>query len=447
MQEKQNKQSRRNFLRDTTAITALGVIGAAAFVQSCKSYNPTSVEKPEFLDTAPEGKTIKVGLIGCGSRGTGAIINLLNSGSGIEITALADIFEDKLIRCHRELSGKRDIVVPDDRCFVGLDAYQKLLETDVDLVVLATPPYFRPEHFSAAVDARKHVFMEKPVAVDPVGARTVLAAAERSKTAGLKVGVGTQRRHQRDYLTTLKHIQAGAIGDIVSANCYWNQGSLWHVKPQPGWSKMEAMLRNWVNWSWLSGDHIVEQHLHNIDVINWFSGLLPEKAVGFGSRQRRITGNQFDNFSIDFVYENGMHMHSMCRQMDGCANNVSEMIVGTKGQSNCQNRIEDLDGNAIWEYDYTKEGPDANPRAKTLKVGPYDQEVMDLVAAIREDAPFNEAEESAYSALVAIMGRISAYTGREISMEEMMNSDLKLGPEKIHFGDLKFDAVIPVPGT
>jgi predicted dehydrogenase len=422
------------------------MVGAGSILQSCSRDGLKNTKPLNFLDSAIDGRKLKLGLIGCGSRGTGAISNFLNSGPGIEVIALADVFEDKLIRCRRELSGKMNISIPDENCFIGFDAYQKLLDTDVDLVVLATPPFFRPEHFDAAVTAKKHVFMEKPVAVDPVGARSIIASAKRADFADLKVGVGTQRRHQRDYLSTLEHIRQGAIGEILSANCYWNQGALWHVKPQIGWSEMEGMLRNWVNWCWLSGDHIVEQHLHNIDVINWFTGKLPERALGFGSRQRRKTGDQYDNFSVDLSYDDGMHTHSMCRQIDGCANNVSELIVGTKGVTNCKNTIWDHKNNIKWKYDYEKEETGAPPESEILKVGPYDQETIDLVTAIRNNAPYNEAEESARSALVAIMGRVSAYTGNEISFEEIINSDLKLGPSEMILGEVNFRANVPVPG-
>jgi len=447
MKAEQDNQNRRSFLKNVTAITALGAMGVGTLMQSCTGNTSTKSKTLTFLDKAPEGKTLKIGLIGCGSRGTGALTNFLNSCPGIEITALADVFEDKLIRCRRELSGKMNINISDEHCFIGFDAYMKLLETDVDLVVLATPPYFRSTHFDAAVQAQKHVFMEKPVAVDPAGARAVIVAARKAESLGLKIGVGTQRRHQRDYLTTLEHIKDGAIGDIISANCYWNQGALWYAEPQPGWNEMESMLRNWTNWCWLSGDHIVEQHLHNIDVINWFAGKLPVKAVGFGSRQRRISGDQYDNFSIDFIYDNGMHTHSMCRQINGCANNVSEFIAGTKGRTNCMNKIEDLKGNVIWQYDYSKEVAGAPANSETLKVGPYDQEVIDLVAAIRNNTPYSEAEESAKSALVAIMGRMSAYTGKEVTFDEVMNSELKLGPDTIVIGTVNYKPVIPVPGN
>ena len=447
MNTEMKNQNRRNFLKGATTITALGAIGLGTFMQSCAQNTNSKIMPLTFLDKAPDGKTMKIGLVGCGSRGTAALTNLLSTCPGVEIAALADVFEDKLTRCRRELSGKLNITIPNEQCFIGFEAYQKLLETNVDLVVLATPPYFRPTQFEEAVMAKKHVFMEKPVAVDPVGARAIIAAARKADSLGLKIGVGTQRRHRRDYITTLEHIKAGIIGDIVSANCYWNQGALWYADPQPGWNEMESMLRNWTNWSWLSGDHIVEQHLHNIDVINWFVGKLPIKAVSFGSRQQRISGDQFDNFSTDFVYDDGMHMHSMCRQINGCANNISEVIVGTKGKTNCMNKIEDFKGNPIWEYDYSKDVANALPGSELFPVSPYEQEVLDLVIAIRNNTPYNEAEESAKSAMVAIMGRMSAYTGKEVSFEEVMNSELKVGPDTIRIGSVNYKAVIPVPGT
>jgi predicted dehydrogenase len=243
-----------------------------------------------------------------------------------------------------------------------------------------------------------------------------------------------------------KQVATGAIGDIISANAYWNGGKLWHKNPQPTWSEMECMIRDWVNWQWLSGDHIVEQHVHNLDVINWFTGLYPSKAVGFGSRQRRVTGDQFDNFSIDFTYDNGMHMHSMCRQINGCENNVSEYIRGTKGSTNCQSKIFDLAGKEIYSYPYPLD--EKGEPKKSVKVNPYDQEHIDLVTCIRQNIPVNEAEVIAMNCLVAIMGRVSAYTGKAVTMEEMLNSDLKLGPETYVMGDVGImkNAMIPVSG-
>jgi myo-inositol 2-dehydrogenase / D-chiro-inositol 1-dehydrogenase len=447
MEEQTRLTDRRIFLKNAASLAAVGALGSSLILKSCSS-DKSQVVAPTFLDQAPDGKVLKVGLIGCGGRGTGAIFNFINSGPGIEITSLGDVFKDRVDRCRNQLKEQKNIEIAEEKCFVGFDAYEKVIDSGVDVVVLATPPYFRPQHFDAAVRARKHVFMEKPLAVDPVGARSIMASGKMAEAAGLKVGCGTQRHHQRDYLTIYEHIKSGAIGDIVGANCYWNQGQLWFVNPQPGVSEMEAMLRDWVNWTWLSGDHIVEQHMHNIDVINWYTGKIPSKAVGFGSRHRRPTGDQYDNFSVDFVYDDGMHMHSMCRQINGCINNVSEFIVGTKGKSNCNNRIEDLKGNPIFEFAYAEEGSNsAGKSSGVLNVSPYDQEIIDLVAAIRNNAPYNEVELCATSTMVAIMGRISAYTGKEVTYEEMMNSNLKLGPENMILGSVGMKPVIAVPGV
>ncbi|HEX3006982.1 MAG TPA: Gfo/Idh/MocA family oxidoreductase, partial [Bacteroidales bacterium] len=359
-------------------------------------------------------------------------------------TAIADIFPDRIAECREKLKNEMKVELSDDQCFLGFDAYQKVIESGVDIVILATPPHFRPKQFADAVNAGKHVFMEKPVAVDPVGARTIMAAAKKAESLGLTVVTGTQRRHQKDYVETYKKIMDGAIGDIVGANCYWNQGQLWFRKKEASWSDMEAMIRDWVNWTWLSGDHIVEQHVHNIDVINWFTGKHPVKAVGFGARHRRVTGDQYDMFSVDYVYDNGLHMHSMCRQIDGTPSNVSEYVVGTNGMSNCQNTIYNPDGSVLWTYEYPKD--DQGKPMDRVKISPYDQEHIDMITAIRTNKPINEAENTAVSTLVGIMGRISAYTGKEVTWDEMMNSELKLGPDVYVLGPMDMTPKIPVPG-
>jgi predicted dehydrogenase len=358
---------------------------------------------------------------------------------------LVDVFEDKIASCRKEIKDNTGEEISDDNCITGFDGFKRAVESDADIIILATPPHFRPEHFAAAVEARKHVFLEKPVAVDPVGARSIIASSKKSEALGLVVGTGTQRRHQRDYVATYKQIYEGAIGDILSANCYWNSGQLWYREPQKKWTEMEYMIRDWVNWTWLSGDHIVEQHVHNIDVINWFTGLRPLKAVGFGARQRRVTGNQYDFFSIDFEYENEIRVHSMCRQITGCTNSVSEYVRGTDGYSNCQNTIYNNDGSIKWQYKYPN---DENGKPMTdVKISPYDQEHIDLVTAIRENKPYTEAENTAISTMAAIMGRISAYTGKETTWEEMMGSNLELGPKEYSLGAVDVDKEIPVPGT
>jgi predicted dehydrogenase len=276
--------------------------------------------------------------------------------------------------------------------------------------------------------------MEKPIAVDPMGIKSILESAEKAEAFGLSVVTGTQRRHQKEYIETYKRVANGEIGDIVAARAYWNMQQLWYRNKEKGWTNMEWMIRDWVNWRWLSGDHIVEQHVHNLDVINWFTEMHPVKAVGMGGRQRRVTGDQFDFFSIDFEYANGMHTHSMCRQINGCVSNVSEFIVGTKGSTNCRDTIFKPDGTIAWKF----EGQANNP---------YDQEHVDLVTAIRTGKPYNEAKNTAISNLVAIMGRESAYTGKETTWEEMEQSTMKLGPTEYVMGNVPVEAVIPVPGT
>jgi len=337
--------SRRKFLASAAAISAVGAIGVNV-LSSCSKPKKTDAELklPPLQEIAPDGAPLKVGVIGCGGRGSGAMIDFLNAGPNLTVHALGDAFQNNIQACRDKLKNEKNMEVADENVFVGFDAYEKVLASGVDVVILATPPHFRPMHFEAAVQARKHVFMEKPVAVDPVGIRSVMASAKKAESLGLKIVTGTQRRHQLDYVDVYRQVMNGAIGEITSANCYWNQNQLWYRNPQADWSEMEYMIRDWVNWLWLSGDHIVEQHVHNIDVINWFTGMHPVKAVGFGSRQRRVTGDQFDNFSVDYVYENGMHVHSMCRQINGTANNVSEFIMGTEGKTNCQNKIWDLKG-------------------------------------------------------------------------------------------------------
>ena len=432
------EQSRRVFIGTAAAAGAMLMACGKSKPRTVKSKSGSKVSIPELPERAPDGSELKAGLIGCGGRGTGAAINFLNAGPNLKITALGDVFRDRLDRAHKAIREKKEQTVPEDHCFVGFDAYQKVIDSGVDIVLLATPPHFRPEHFAAAVKAGKHVFMEKPMAVDPVGIKSIIETAGQARTKDLCVVTGTQRRHQKQYVETYKRIADGAIGDIVAARCYWNQSQLWYNERREGWSEMEWMIRDWVNWCWLSGDHIVEQHVHNIDVINWFTGDHPVKAVGFGARMRRITGDQYDFFDVDYTFENSMHLHSMCRQIDGCANNVSEFIVGTKGSSNCSDTIYKPDGSIAWKFDVTdyKKAPN----------NPYDQEHIDFVTAVRTSEPINEAVNTAESTMVAIMGRISAYTGVETDWQSMMNSNLRLGPTSYDLGQVDIETSLPVPG-
>ena len=442
------KINRRKFL-STTAKIGLASAVTPAFLTSCSSKEPKMVPLraegeyyvPELPDKAIAGRELKAGLIGCGGRGSGAIGDLLDAADGIKVTALGDVFIDRL-NSVREQLAKRGQNVPDEGVFIGFDAYKKVIDSGVDLVILTTPPVFRPEHFRYATEKGVHSFLEKPIAVDAKGYRTIIAAARQAKAKNLSVVTGTQRRHQRCYVEAFKLIQQGIIGDITGGNVYWNGGMLWYRERQPGWSDMEWMIRDWVNWKWLSGDHIVEQHVHNIDVFMWMTGMKPVSATGFGSRQRRITGDQYDNFSVDFTFPNGIHLHSMCRQIDGCSNRVSEFIQGAKGSWNSEtNEIRDLQGNLLWKFD------DAATGEKYKQHNPYVLEHVDWVNHIRKNEAHDEATETAESSLAGVMGRESAYSGQTVTWEEMSASPLDYLPGTLELGPMDMSQyTVRVPG-
>jgi len=382
------------------------------------------------LAEARGSDTIRVGVVGCGGRGSGAANNCVESSPGVKIVALADTFEDRL----RGL--KKQFKVPDNRCFIGLDAYKKLMALDdINLVILATPPGFRPKQLTEAIRQGKNVFMEKPVAVCPAGVKMIIEASERAAEKGLAIVAGTQRRHQAKYVETMKRIHDGAIGDIVSAQCYWNMGELWVSKRRPGQGDVEWQIRNWLYFTWLSGDHICEQHVHNIDVINWAFDALPEQVHGLGGRQYRTGpehGNIFDHFGVEFFYPGDVRTISTCRQIKGTANRVSERVVGTKGVSNCAGSIE---GENSWRY----RGPNPNP---------YEVEHTDLINSIRSGEPLNEGKRIAESTLCAIMGRESAYSRQQFNRSWFMNRctlDL-LPPDDLQLSDSKPVPPFAVPG-
>jgi myo-inositol 2-dehydrogenase / D-chiro-inositol 1-dehydrogenase len=378
---------------------------------------------------------IGIGLIGCGGRGRGAAADAVKSSPGVSVVAIGDAFPDRVAEARERLKELGEAgAVPDERAFVGLDAYQKVLATPgVNYVILATPPGFRPTHLEAAVAAGKNIFTEKPVAVDGPGIRSVLASYEAAKTKGLAVGAGTQRRHEQGYVEALARVRDGGIGEIVAARAYWNQGSLWNKPRQASWSDLEWQMRNWLYFTWLSGDHIVEQHIHNLDVINWAMGAHPVRAVGMGGRQSRISpdyGHGYDHFAVDYEYPSGAHMMSMCRQIPDCANRVAETIVGTKGVCELESgakRYELVGGSA---YRFTGEA-----------TNPYVQEHTDLIASIRAGQPYNELKQVAETTLTAIMGRMSAYTGKAVTWEEALASSEALVPTTLAFGPM------PVPSV
>jgi predicted dehydrogenase len=379
---------------------------------------------------------LKVGVIGFGGRGTGAALDILAADPGVEIVAASDIFADRLeagLKKVMDSPHKDRIKIPADRQFTGWDNHEKLLATDIDIVILATTPHFRPMMIEAAVKAGKHVFMEKPVAVDPVGVRRVIAAGKEAQKKKLTMVAGTQRRHSPDYIENIRLIHDGAIGELVGGQCYWNMGELWHRGDDPAWTPMERQMRNWYYYTWLCGDHIVEQHLHQLDVMNWAFGGPPVSCMGMGGRQTRTDpkfGNIFDHFAVEYVYANGARVMSMCRQAKGCAERVNQRVVGTLGDSTCEGKIT---GKNAWTFEGTVENPQV-------------QEHRDMLASIRGGAGLNDCQQVAESTLTVIMGRMSAYTGREINWNWVLNkSELDLTPEAYAFGPAP-EHPVAIPG-
>jgi predicted dehydrogenase len=385
--------------------------------------------------------TIKVGLIGCGGRGTGAAENICEAAGttyNIKLHALADVFDDRARNCRDHLKSseqtREKFDVSEDRVFVGLDAYQKVIDC-CDLVMLATPPGFRPLHIEATIKAGKNLFTEKPAGVDGTGIRKVMAAYEEANKKKLCVVAGTQRRHQAGYLESMKRIHDEAIGDITSGRVYWNQGAIWAVKRQPNWSDTEYQIRNWYHFLWLCGDHIVEQHVHNLDVACWAIGAHPVRAVGMGGRQvitEPERGQSYDHFAIDYEFPNDVHVMSMCRQIEGCENNVSETITGTKGE---------------WHSGGYRFTGSNRGRVRVREINPYVQEHIDLLESIVSGKPINELKQVAESTLVAIMGRMSAYTGKAVTWDQALNSKLDTFPKHLDMKGSLPEPPVPKPGV
>ncbi len=391
---------------------------------------------------------LRVGLIGCGGRGTGAAEQALRAAAGVKLVAMGDVFKDRLDLSLKTLQGKEGLAdkisVPPERQFIGFDAYQKVIAQDVNYVVIATPPGFKAAQIKAAIDANKHVFTEKPMAVDGPTIRMCFETYEAAKKKNLGLGVGLQRHHDKAYLESLKRIQGGAMGDITSGRVFWNQASLWLKPRKPEWSDMEWQMRNWLYFTWLSGDHIVEQHIHNQDVATWFIGKPPTSAVGMGGRQVRTDpayGHVFDHFAIDYEYPTGAHVMSMARQIPGCANEVGEHLQGTKG------RWDSTDPGGGKGHSITPAGKGGKVWTFEGKsVNAYQQEHNDLIESIRKGKPNNELKYATESNLVAIMGRMSAYTGKKVTWEQALNSKESLLPAKFELGKLATPPVA-VPGA
>ena len=389
---------------------------------------------------ASAGRKFRVALIGCGGRGNGALANCHEAakilGVELEVVATADWFKNKA-----EATGQK-YNVPASRCFGGATAYKDVIATNAEVVLIATSPNFRPVHFEAAANAGKHVFMEKPVAVDPPGGRRVIAAGEVAKQKGLSVVAGTQRRHQAGYQRIQHRIEGGAIGDIAGGSVWWCGGALWYQTRKPGESDADYMVRNWVSFTEMSGDHIVEQHVHNLDVANWYVGHPPSTALGFGGRARRKTGDQFDFFSIDLDYGDGCRIHSMCRQINGTDGGVREFFKGTQGETWGDGGLKAAKEISVPDF------PDRDA---------YVQEHVDLLQSIIDEKPINEAANVATSTLTAIMGRMSAYTGKLVRWRDMMENEnspyysltLKPTAEDFETGQVVAppDDIVAVPGS
>ena len=423
----QNKQvSRRELLRAGAAASAGAVLMPSSRVWAAGS-----------------GK-IGVAVVGCGSRGTKDAIDCLRSDRAAELVAMADMFQDQLDGSLARLKKQcpAQVKVTPETSFLGFDAYRKVMAMDeVDIVLLLTPPGFRPQMVRAAVEAGKHIFMEKPGAVDPVGIRSLMASADVADRKNLSIVVGTQQRWQPQYQELMKRVHNGDLGDIVGGQAYWNWGSSkWHFQQRkPAWSDVEWQIRCWPYFTWLSGDHIVEQHLHNMDVINWAIGSHPVSCMGMGGRQARTDpafGNIYDHFTVEYQYPNGIRVMSMSSQIEGSTPKVQERVLCAKGATvtdRSMGYIEDTQGRKVFSYD------------DPIHSGEVTQ-FRNLIGSIRSGKPINECRRIAESTMTVIMGRMSAYTGRALKWDWAMKaSKLDLSPEKLELGDLPVRPVA-IPG-
>ena len=418
---------------------------------SAYAFGASALGLPAFAAPLATGRfgaddEIRIALIGCGGRGSGAAWQALSTAGKTRLVAMADAFGDRLNGTYEYLKkGKPEQVdVPEERRFTGFDGYQKAIDSGVDVVILATPPGFRPMHFEYAIQQNKHVFMEKPLAVDGSGVRKVLAAAEAAKQKGLKVGVGLQRHHSAKYNEVIRRIREGAIGDLRLLRCYWNSAGVWVRPRQEGQTEMEYQMRNWYYFNWLCGDHITEQHIHNLDVCNWLVEDYPAKANGQGGRLVRTGidhGEIFDHHMVEFTYPSGLKMLSQCRHMPSAWNHVNEHATGTKGTANIGGGKIETIGEKPWRF----RGEDTDH---------YQTEHDQLFAAIRADLPYNEAEYGAKSTLTSILGRMATYSGKVVTWEQALNSEIELVPDRYEWDgtppttpDADGRYPIPMPGS
>jgi predicted dehydrogenase len=410
--------SRRAFLTKST--TALVAAAAASQLWVGRSAH------------AAGSDTLKLGLIGCGGRGTGAVGNAFAADGNTRLTALADAFPDQLQNSLAQLqkTAPDRVAVNPDRCFAGFDAYKQLLATDVDVVILATPPHFRPAHLKAAIASGKHVFCEKPVAVDAPGVRSVLETTEEARKRNLSIVSGLCYRYDPPKQELIKRVHGGAIGDILAMQVSYNTGTLWHRAHQPSWSEMEYQLRNWLYFTWLSGDFNVEQHVHSLDKAAWaMRDEPPLRATGLGGRQVRVEpqwGNIYDHFAVVYEYANGVKLFAQCRQMAGCSVDVSDHLIGTKGSAEMMRAT--IEGAEPWRY-------------RGAKPNMYEEEHRAMFTGIRSGTPLNNGVYMARSTMLAIMGRMASYTGQTLTWDQCLNSTEDLSPSKYEWAEVPLPQV------
>ncbi len=413
------KLKRRDFVKGT-AIVAGGLMAGMLPAEASAYVNPAE-------------KKLKLALIGCGGRGTGATVQSLKADPNVQLVAMADAFRDRLdaslnnILNSNELPAdrKKNVKVEEDAKFVGFDAYKKAIAM-ADVVILATPPGFRPYHLEEAIDKNKNIFCEKPLATDGAGIRKVLELIPISMEKKLNVVVGLQRHYQNKYIELMKRVHGGEIGDIVSGQVYWDGGGVWVRPRKPEYTEMQYQMRNWYYFNWLCGDHIVEQHIHNIDVFNWAKQDYPVSAQGLGGRQVRTGkeyGEIYDHHYVEFKYADGTYLNSQCRHIKGCMNRVSETIVGTKGVAESSGVITDRSDKVIYKH---RDKNDPNP---------YQVEHDKLYKSIRQGGVINNLEYGAKSTMTAIMGRYATYSGKVITWEGALNSSIQLMPAVVNWED------------
>lgn len=410
MENEKLKNSRRDFVKQSTMLA--GGLMAMPLMSEARYFN--SVDD-----------TIKVGVIGCGGRGTGAAMQALSTKQNVKLVAMADAFRDRLDSSYKALTDgdegdvKDKISVTEETKFVGFDGYKHVIPL-VDVVIIATPPGFRPIHFEEAINQGKHVFMEKPLATDPAGVKKVLEVAEIAKRKKLNVVVGLQRHYQTSYRELYNRVKDGMIGDITSGQVYWNSDGVWVRPRKPSQTEMEYQMRNWYYFNWLCGDHITEQHIHNLDVMNWFKGDYPVKAQGMGGREVRTGkeyGEIYDHHYVEFEYADGSIMNSQCRHIKGTYSKVDETLVGTKGVVRCGAADITSKGKTLFKFDKSKENQ------------PYQAEHDELFAAIAKgEYKFADTENGAKSTLTSIMGRMATYSGQVIEWDKTLNSGISIQP-------------------